>query len=63
MTRRNYLLDEAADYLRLPIPTFRKYREEIGGSKLGRRWVFTEDELDKFLSSKRRKPVMEYEEI
>jgi len=63
MNSKNYLLEEAAEYLRLPVPTFRKFREEIGGSKLGRRWVFTEGELDKFLASKRRKPVCEYEEI
>lgn len=56
---KNYSLEEAAKTLKMAAPTFRVYRPQIGGSKIGRRWVFTESELDLFLASKRRKPIPE----
>lgn len=58
-TNKNYDLVEAAEFLRLPVDTFRKHRPEIGGSKLGRRWVFTEKELIEYMESKRSKPLSE----
>ncbi len=59
---RNYDLLEAAEFLRLPVDTFRKHRPEIGGSKLGRRWIFTEKELIEFMERKRSKPLHELTE-
>ena len=58
-TNKNYDLVEASDFLRLPVDTFRKHRPEIGGSKLGRRWVFTEKELIEYMERKRSKPLSE----
>jgi len=59
MTTKFYDLIETAEFLRMPIDTFRKYRPEIGGSKLGRRWIFSEDELIKFYEKHRSKPLNE----
>lgn len=56
---RNYTLDEAAELLRLAKPTFRVFRPQIGGSKIGRRWIFTESELVRFMEAKRSKPLHE----
>tara|TARA_R110002050_G_scaffold298733_1_gene462588 strand:- start:2901 stop:3089 length:189 start_codon:yes stop_codon:yes gene_type:complete len=56
---RNYTLAEAAEKLRIPAGTLRKYRPEIGGAKLGRLWVFTEDELNRWMESRRHKPMSE----
>ncbi len=58
-TPKLFDLVEAAEFLRLPIDTFRKHRPEIGGSKLGRRWIFTEQELMNFVERKRSKPLHE----
>lgn len=59
MNTKFYDLVEAAEFLRLPIDTFRKHRPEIGGSKLGRRWVFSEEELINFVEKNRSKPLHE----
>ncbi|MGD9930634.1 MAG: helix-turn-helix domain-containing protein [Mangrovibacterium sp.] len=56
---QNYTLEEAAEKLKIPVPTFRKYRPQIGGSKIGRRWVFSEQELLSFMDRKRSKPIHE----
>jgi len=56
---KNYTLNEAAELLRIPANTLRKFRHEIGGAKLGRLWVFTEKELTDWMESKRRKPLRE----
>jgi excisionase family DNA binding protein len=48
-------LTEAAKYLRVPESTFRFLRPKIGGSKVGRKWVFTEDELNSFVERGRVK--------
>jgi hypothetical protein len=52
-------MDEAAEFLRIPKETFKKKRREIGGSRLGRRLVFTELELVRWMESKREKPLSE----
>lgn len=59
MTQKLYTLAESAEYLRMAPDTFRRYRPEIGGSKLGKHWLFTEAELLKFLESRRSKPLSE----
>lgn len=59
MATKNYTVEEAAEFLRIPTDTFRKFRKNIGGSRLGRRLVFSENELVRFMESKREKPVHE----
>jgi len=59
MSLKNYTVEEAADFLRIPKDTFRKHRRDIGGSRLGRRLVFTESELMRWMESKREKPIRE----
>jgi hypothetical protein len=59
MPQKVYTLPEAAEFLRIPEWTFRKYRPQVGGSKLGKRWLFTETELLGYLESKRHKPVQD----
>jgi hypothetical protein len=46
-----YTLPEAATYCRMPIPTFRLHltKRNVSGSKPSKRWVFYQDDLDKFL--------------
>lgn len=48
-----YTLSEAAEYCRMPVPTFRKHlsKRNVSGSKLGKRWLFTKEDLDKYLQS------------
>lgn len=50
-----YTLPEAAEYCRMAAPTFRVYlrKREIGGSKLGKAWLFTQGDLDAFLAKYR----------
>ncbi len=57
MNTKNYDFIEAAEFLRLPVNTFRKLRPEIGGSRLGRRYIFSEKEVIEFMDRKRSKPV------
>lgn len=52
--KKRYLLEEAAEYLSMPINTLRFHRDKIGGSKLGKRWTFSQEELDLFVESNRR---------
>lgn len=59
MAIKTYTIEGAAEVLNTPVPTIRKHRHEIGGSKLGRRWIFTEEELNGWLESRRHKPTRE----
>ena len=45
-----YTSKEAAERLRLPYPTFVVYRDKkmIKGSKPGKRWIFSESDLEEF---------------
>lgn len=52
-------MEEAAEFLRIPKETFKKHRKDIGGSRLGRRMIFTESELMRWMESKREKPLRE----
>ncbi|MGQ8336862.1 helix-turn-helix domain-containing protein [Sunxiuqinia sp. A32] len=60
--QQNYTIDEAAEFLRIPVGTLRKHRPSIGGSKLGRRWVFTKEELTNFMKLNRSKPLQELQQ-
>ena len=57
--RRTLNVEEAADYLRMPLNTlYQKLQKgEVPGSKPGKRWVLYSDELDKFLEVNRRNSV------
>ena len=58
-TRRTMNVEEAADYLRMPLNTlYQKLQKgEVPGSKPGKRWVLYSDELDKYLEVNRRNSV------
>jgi len=45
MTTKFYDVKEAAEFLRIPVNTLRKFIPEIGRSKLGRRLIFSETDL------------------
>lgn len=55
MTQKLFTLPEAAEFLRMPIQTFREHRPRIGGSKIGKRWLFTESELIAYVDTNRPK--------
>ena len=57
--RRTMNVEEAADYLRMPVNTLymKLQKGEVPGSKPGKRWVLFNDELDKWLEAKRRNAV------
>ena len=57
--RRTMNVEEAADYLRMPVNTLymKLQKGEVPGSKPGQRWVLFNDELDKWLEVKRRNAV------
>ena len=57
--RRTMNVEEAADYLRMPLNTLymKLQKGEVPGSKPGRRWVLYSDELDKYLEVKRKNAV------
>ena len=52
-------VDEAADYLRMPVNTLymKLQKGEVPGSKPGKRWVLFNDELDNWLEVKRKNAV------
>ncbi len=54
---KRYFLEEAADYLHMAVPTLRLHRSKVGGTKIGKRWTFTQDELDRFLERHRSKSI------
>lgn len=58
-TRRTMNVEEAADYLRMPLNTLyqKLQRGEVPASKPGKRWVLYSDELDKYLEVNRRNSV------
>ena len=57
--RRTMNVEEAADYLRMPVNTLymKLQKGEVPGSKPGKRWVLFNYELDKWLEVKRRNAV------
>ena len=50
---KRYFLEEAAEYLHMAVPTLRLHRSKVGGIKLGKRWTFTQEELDRFIEKHR----------
>ena len=57
--RRTMNVEEAADYLRMPLNTLymKLQKGEVPASKPGKRWVLYQDELDKWLEANRRNAV------
>ena len=57
--RRTMNVEEAADYLRMPLNTLymKLQKGDVPGSKPGKRWVLFADELDKWLEVKRKNAV------
>jgi len=60
--KNRFYLSEAANYTGLPVPTFRLHQKNIGGTKIGKRWIFSKNELDKFIELNRRKTLAEIRE-
>lgn len=54
---KRFFLDEASAYLRVAIPTIRLHRSKIGGTKIGKRWTFTQEELDRFLEKHKTRVI------
>ena len=57
--RRTMNVEEAADYLRMPLNTLymKLQKGEVPGSKPGKRWVLFSDESDKWLEANRKNAV------
>ena len=57
--RRTMNVEEAADYLRMPLNTLymKLQKGEVSGMKPGKRWVLFSDELDKWLEANRKNAV------
>ena len=57
--RRTMNVDEASDYLRMPLNTLymKLQKGEVPATKPGKRWVLYQDELDKWLEANRRNAV------
>lgn len=55
----NYTLEEAADYCKLPVASFRLHlqKRNVIGSKPGKTWIFTQSDLDDFLKRFRVKEI------
>lgn len=56
-----YTLNEAAERLKIPVGTLRKYQREIGFSKLGRTIVMKESDLVRWINKRYYKPVQAVE--
>jgi hypothetical protein len=41
----------------MAIPTIRLHRSKIGGTKIGKRWIFTQEELDRFIEKHRSRAI------
>jgi len=56
-----FTLSEAAKYCKMAIPTFRLYlaKREVSGSKPGKSWKFTKQDLDMFLNKYKCRTVDE----
>ena len=63
-SKKRFTLPEAAAYCRMAVPTFRTYlaKREVSGIKFGKSWVFTEEDLDKFLNKYRVRTADELKE-
>ena len=59
---QRFNIEDAASYVGLPVPSFRIHQHKIGGIKIGKRWMFTKAELDRFLEANRRKTQQEIRE-
>lgn len=64
LTKKILVLKEAAEYIQMPVPTFREYlaRNEIKGAKIGKSWRFYPEDLDLFVKKHLRKTNDEIEQ-
>jgi DNA binding domain, excisionase family len=62
-SKKILVLREAAEYIQMPIPTFREYlaRNEIKGAKIGKSWRFFPEDLNEFVKKHLRKTNDEIE--
>jgi|GEM_PF-961477 len=62
-SKKILVLREAAEYIQMPVPTFREYlaRNEIKGAKIGKSWRFFPEDLDDFVKKHLRKTNDEIE--
>ncbi len=60
--RKKYTTEEAAEYLGLSLATFRQHQHRIGGVRIGKRWQFTQLELDRYIETNRRQTTQEVRE-
>lgn len=56
---KRFYIEQAAEYLGIPVESFRMHIKKVGGTKIGKRWTFTKGELDRYIESKRHKPASE----
>lgn len=58
---KRYTLPEAAEYCRMAIPTFRSYlsKRKVSGTKFGKNWIFSQQDLDDFIDKYRVKTIDE----
>ncbi|MDE5418491.1 helix-turn-helix domain-containing protein [Labilibaculum sp. DW002] len=63
-TSKVLMLRQAAEYIQMPIPTFRERlaRNEIKGAKIGKSWRFFPEDLDEFIKKNLRKTNDEIEQ-
>ena len=54
---KRFFLEEAAAYLQMAVPTLRLHRFRVGGTKIGKRWTFTQEELDRFIEKHRSRVI------
>jgi hypothetical protein len=54
---KRYFLEEAADYLHMAVPTLRLHRSKVDGTKIGKRWTFTQEKLDRFIERHRSRVI------
>jgi excisionase family DNA binding protein len=60
--QKRFTTEGAAEYVGLPLATFRQHQHKIGGVKIGKRWQFTQVELDKYIESNRRQSIQKIRE-
>ena len=57
--QKRFNVKEAAEYIGMPVPSFRQHQHKFGGIKIGKQWSFTKKELDQGLEKLRRKTIAE----
>lgn len=57
--QKNYTIEELADFLRIPVATIRKHQYAIGFFKLGKRVIFSEENVVAWMNSRKHKSLTE----